>query len=553
VTEAGTGGTGTDRSRWLALAVLCAVTMMIILDGTIVTVALPSIQHDLGFSATGLEWVVNGYLIAFGGLLLLAGRLGDLVGGKRVFLAGLVLFTVASLVCGLAVSQPMLVVARFVQGAGGATASAVSLGMIVRLFPSPREQAKAMGVYSFTGAGGASLGLVLGGVLTQTLSWHWIFFVNVPLGVLAVAAGWFVLGDAPGAGLRAGADGIGALLVTSGLMLGVFAIAGTTRYGWGTPHTLLSGGGAVVLLAGFVVRQRTARSPLLPLRVFAQRNVSVANAVQALTVAAAFGFQVLIAQYMQRVLGYGPASAGVAMLPSAVMIAVMSAGLSARLNARLGPRAMLVAGLVPLAAALALLIRLPLSGGYAANLLPTMLLVGGFGLAFPAMVTLAMSAASDSDAGVTSGLVNTTQQVGAALGVAVLSTLAAARTGRLLAGGEPARAALTGGYRMAFGVGAGLALMALLVATAALLAGTRRRAPLLSMSAQNRQRGRRAGGEQRGGDQDAGAHPGQERPGHQRAEQRDGERAAGLPAGVEQTARQPRLIGRDRLEKQECQ
>ena len=456
--------------RWLALAVLCAVTMMIILDGTIVTVALPSIQRDLGFSATGLEWVVNGYLIAFGGLLLLAGRLGDLAGGKRVFLAGLLLFTLASLACGLAVSQPMLVAARFAQGAGGAAASAVSLGMIVRLFPSPRDRAKAMGVYSFTGAGGASLGLVLGGVLTQALSWHWIFFVNVPFGLAAVAAGWFVLGDAPGIGLRAGADGIGAFLVTSGLMLGVYAIAGTTRYGWGSPHTLLGAGGAMVLLAGFAARQRTARTPLLPLRVFGSRDVSVANVVQALTVAAAFAFQVLIPQYMQRVLGYGPASAGVAMLPAAVMIAVLAVGASARLNARFGARAMLVAGL-------ALLIRLPVSGGYAANLLPTMLLVGGFGLAFPAMITLAMSAASDSDAGVTSGLVNTTQQAGAALGVAVLSTLAASRSAHLLAAGAGPRAALTEGYRLAFGVGAALALAALLVAFAAFLSATRRRTP----------------------------------------------------------------------------
>ena len=463
--------------RWLALAVLCAVTMMIILDGTIVTVALPSIQRDLGFSATGLEWVVNGYLIAFGGLLLLAGRLGDLAGGKRVFLAGLLLFTLASLACGLAVSQPMLVAARFAQGAGGAAASAVSLGMIVRLFPSPRDRAKAMGVYSFTGAGGASLGLVLGGVLTQALCWHWIFFVNVPFGLAAVAAGWFVLGDAPGIGLRAGADGIGAFLVTSGLMLGVYAIAGTTRYGWGSPHTLLGAGGAMVLLAGFAARQRTARTPLLPLRVFGSRDVSVANVVQALTVAAAFAFQVLIPQYMQRVLGYGPASAGVAMLPAAVMIAALSVGASARLNARFGARAMLVAGLVPVAAGLALLIRLPVSGGYAANLLPTMLLVGGFGLAFPAMITLAMSAASDSDAGVTSGLVNTTQQAGAALGVAVLSTLAASRSARLLAAGAGQRAALTEGYRLAFGVGAALALAALLVAFAAFLSATRRRTP----------------------------------------------------------------------------
>jgi len=466
-------GTTVSRSRWLALAVLCTVTMMIILDGTIVTVALPSIQRDLGFSATGLEWVVNGYLIAFGGLLLLAGRLGDLAGGRRVFLAGLILFTLASLACGLATSQPMLVVARFVQGAGGATASAVSLGMIVRLFPAPREQAKAMGVYSFTGAGGASLGLVLGGVLTEALSWHWIFFVNVPFGLLAAAAGWYLLDDFAGIGLRAGADAIGAVLVTAGLMLGVYAIAGTSGYGWGSAHTLLIAGGAVALLAGFVARQRIARTPLLPLRVLGVRDVSVANAVQALTVAAAFGFQVLIPQYMQRVLGYGPAAAGVAMLPAAVMIAVLSLGVSARLNARFGPRAMLAAGLVPVAAGLALLIRVPVSGGYPAYLLPTMLLVGGFGLAFPAMITLAMSAASASDAGVTSGLVNTTQQVGAALGVAVLSTLAAARTGRLAAGGTAVPEALTQGYRLAFGVGAGLAITALLVAVVAFLPAAR--------------------------------------------------------------------------------
>jgi EmrB/QacA subfamily drug resistance transporter len=459
---------GRVRSRWLALTVLCAVTMMIILDGTIVTVALPSIQRDLGFSATGLEWVVNGYLIAFGGLLLLAGRLGDLIGGKRVFVAGLILFTVASLACGLSVSQPMLIAARFAQGFGGATASAVSLGMIVRLFPAPAERAKAMGIYSFTGAGGASLGLVLGGVLTQTLSWHWIFFVNVPFGLGAAVAGWYLLTDLPGLGLRAGADALGAFAVTAGLMLGVYAIAGTTRYGWGTPHTLLSACGAAVLLAGFIIRQRTARTPLLALRVFRSREVSVANAVQALTVAAAFGFQVLIPQYMQRVLGYTPLAAGLAMLPAAAMIAVLSVGVSARLDARFGPRVMLVAGLVPVGAGLGLLVGLPVAGGYAAHLLPTMVLVGGFGLAFPAMITLAMSAASDSDAGVTSGLVNTTQQVGAAVGVAVLSTLAAAGAGHLPGSGEATRIALTHGYRLAFSAGTGLAVAAIVLAVAAL-------------------------------------------------------------------------------------
>ena len=475
----------TLRSRWLALAVLCAVTMMIILDGTIVTVALPSIKRDLGFSAAGLEWVVTGYLIAFAGLLLLAGRFGDLIGGKRVFLGGLLLFTLASLACGLAASRPELIIARFAQGAGGAAASAVSLGMIVRMFPAPREQARAMGVYSFTGAGGASLGLVLGGVITQALSWHWIFFVNVPFGLAAVAVGWRVLPGFGGLGLRAGADVAGAVCVTAGLMLGVYAIAGSTGNDWASARTLAAGGGAIVLLAGFAVRQRTARTPLLPPRILRSAAVVAANTVLALTVAAAFGFQVLLPQYTQAVLGYRPAAAGLAMLPAAVTIAVLSLGVSARLSARIGVRAMLVAGLLPVGAGLALMTRAPASGGggdagYAGYLLPTMVLVGGFGLAFPALITLAMSPvsgspsvsgspvsaapASEDDAGVAAGLVSTTQQVGAAVGVAVLSTLAAARSGRLLAARVPAPAALTAGYRLAFGIGAVLVAVAVLIA-----------------------------------------------------------------------------------------
>ncbi len=253
-----------ERSRWLALTVLCAAMMMIILDGTIVTVALPTIQRDLGFSSSGLAWVVNAYLIAFGGLLLLAGRLGDLIGGRRIFLTGLIVFTAASLLCGLSVSQPMLIAARFVQGAGGAMASAVSLGMIVRLFPEPPGQAKAMGAYSFVGAGGASVGLVLGGVLTQALSWHWIFFVNVPIGVAAIEAGWRLLPDERGMGLAAGADAAGAVLVTAGLMIGVYAIVETTRYGWGSTRTLGTAAAAAALLAAFFVRQHVGRTPLLP-------------------------------------------------------------------------------------------------------------------------------------------------------------------------------------------------------------------------------------------------------------------------------------------------
>jgi len=466
------------RSRTLALTVLCAAMMMIILDGTIVTVALPAIQRDLGFSSSGLAWVVNAYLIAFGGLLLLAGRLGDLIGGKRVFLAGLAVFIVASLLCGVSVSAPMLIAARFAQGAGGAMASAVSLGMIVRLFPEPPLRARALGIYSFTGAGGASVGLVLGGVLTQALSWHWIFFVNAPIGAAAIAAGWLLLagerGTAPRS-LRAGADAVGALLVTAGLMTAVYAIVETSSYGWGSARTLVTGAVAVVLLAAFVARQHLARTPLLPLRILRSRSVSGANVVQALTVAAAFGFQVLIPQYMQRVLGYGAAEAGVGMLPAAVVIGGLSAGLSARLIARFGLRSMLMAGLAPIVIGFALLTRLPAAGSYPLHLLPTMLLLGGFGLAFPAMITLAMSGAADSDAGVASGLVNTTQQVGAALGVAVLSTLAAAQTGRLLAAGRPAADALTGGYHVAFGTGAVLAAAALVLAAAVLRpAGDRR-------------------------------------------------------------------------------
>ena len=467
------------RSRTLALTVLCAAMMMIILDGTIVTVALPAIQRDLGFSSSGLAWVVNAYLIAFGGLLLLAGRLGDLIGGKRVFLAGLAVFIVASLLCGVSVRQPMLIAARFAQGAGGAMASAVSLGMIVRLFPEPPLRARALGIYSFTGAGGASVGLVLGGVLTQALSWHWIFFVNAPVGAVAIAAGWLLLAGEQRTGLgamREGADAAGALLVTAGLMTAVYAIIEASSYGWGSVRTLGTGAAAVVLLAAFFARQHLARTPLLPLRIFRSRNVSGANVVQALTVAAAFGFQVLIPQYMQRALGYGAAEAGLGMLPAAVVIGGLSAGLSARLIARFGLRLMLVAGLAPIVIGFALLTRLPVAGSYPLHLLPTMLLLGGFGLAFPAMITLAMSGVPDSDAGVASGLVNTTQQVGAALGVAVLSTLAAARTGHLLAA-RPAADALTGGYHVAFGTGAGLAAAALILAAVVLRpAASRRRA-----------------------------------------------------------------------------
>jgi EmrB/QacA subfamily drug resistance transporter len=459
-------------SRWPALVVLCTGTLMVILDQTIVNVALPSIQDDLGFSQSGLAWVVNAYLIAFGGLLLLAGRLGDLVGRKRVFLAGLTLFTLASLLCGIAGSQEVLIAARFAQGIGGATASAVILGMIVTMFPQPREQATAIGVYSFVASAGASIGLLAGGVLTQAISWHWIFFVNVPVGIAtAVLAGRLLAADHPRGAQRSGggADVPGAVLVTAALMLGVYTIVETVRYGWASAHTLGLGAVAAVLLAGFVARQATAARPLLPLRLFRSRAVSGANAVQALMVAGLLGMFFLAVLYLRQVLGYDALRTGLAFLPVSLGIGALSLGFSARLNTRFGERAVLLPGLLLAAVGLGLLTRAPVAGSYVLDVLPSMLLLGGgVGLAFPATTTLAMSGATAEDSGLLSGLANTTLQVGGALGLAVLATLATARTDDLLAAGQPTAVAQTGGYHLAFGIAAASLLAAVVLAATVL-------------------------------------------------------------------------------------
>jgi EmrB/QacA subfamily drug resistance transporter len=452
-------------TRWRALVVLCAGMLMIILDGTIVTVALPSIQSDLGFSQSSLAWVVNAYLIAFGGLLLLAGRLGDLIGRRQMFLTGLAVFTSASLLCGLAGSQEMLIGARFVQGVGGAMASAVILGMIVTMFPEPREQAKAIGVYSFVASAGASIGLLAGGVLTQGINWHWIFFVNIPIGVATAVLAVRLLAADRGIGLREGADVAGAVLVTAALMLGVYTIVEAADNGWGSAQTLGLGTLALLLLAGFVLRQATAARPLMPLRVLRSRNVAGANLIQVLMVGGLFGMFVLGALYMQRVLGYDAVQTGLAFLPVSVGIGALSVGLAPRLTMRFGARAVLIPSLALLMAGLALFSRVPVEGDYVTDLLPTMLLFGiGAGMSFPALMTLAMSSASPSDAGLASGLVNTTQQVGGALGLAVLATLATTRTDGLLADGQSTAAALTDGYQLAFGVGAALLAGAIVLA-----------------------------------------------------------------------------------------
>ncbi|WP_197683900.1 DHA2 family efflux MFS transporter permease subunit [Allokutzneria albata] len=446
--------------RWLSLAALCAGTLMIILDQTVVNVALPAIAGDLGFTASGLAWVINAYLIPFGGLLLLAGRLGDLLGRKRVFLAGLAVFTVASLLCGLAWSPEVLLVARFVQGVGGAVSSAVILGMIVTLFPAARDRAKALGVYSFVQASGGSIGSLAGGVLTQSASWHWIFLINLPIGVATFLAAVRFLDDESGSGK--GADSGSAVLVTAALMLGVYTIVEVESHGWGSTHTLGFGAVSVALLIAFVVRQARTPNPLLPLRILTSRSVAGANVVQVLLIAAMFGFQFLVVLYLQRVLGYDSLQAGLSMLPVAVAIGAVSLGLSARLNTRFGARRVLVAGLGLLLAGMVLLSRAPIDAGFVLDVLPAMLALGiGFGTAMPALMVLAMSDATPEDSGLTSGLVNTTAQVGGALGLSVLAVLAATRTA---AAEQPTREALLSGYHLGFTVGAALVAAALVTA-----------------------------------------------------------------------------------------
>jgi EmrB/QacA subfamily drug resistance transporter len=456
-------------SRWFALVVLCAGMLMIILDGTIVNVALPVIQADLDFTQSGLAWVINAYLIPFGGLLLLAGRVGDLIGRKRMFISGVAVFTVASLFCGLATTQGLLIAARFVQGIGGAMAAAVILGMIVTMFPEKGEQARAIAVFSFVAAAGGSIGLLAGGVLTQAISWHWIFFVNVPIGIVAFALAVRVVPGERGIGLRSGADVLGAVLVTAGLMTGVYTIVKAADYGWISGHTLGFGALSVALLAGFVLRQAKVANPLLPLRILRDRNVSGANLIQVLMVAGMFGMFFLGALYLEKVLGYDPLGIGLAFLPVAVGIGGLSLGASARLNARFGERPVLIAALLLVAAGLVLLTRAPVDADYLLDVFPSVLLMGvGAGLGFPAMMTLAMSDATKEDSGVASGLVNTTQQVGGALGLAVLATLATSYTnGSIAEGGAPVEA-MAGGYRLAFAVGAGLVLVAAVLAATVL-------------------------------------------------------------------------------------
>jgi EmrB/QacA subfamily drug resistance transporter len=446
--------TAGDR-RWLALLILCLGDLMIVLDVTIVGVALPSIREDLGFSEESLAWVVNAYLITFGGFLLLGGRLGDLLGHRRLFLAGVALFTAASAVCGSASSQGMLVGARAVQGIGGAVVSAVALSLMMTLFIEPAERAKAMGIFGFVASGGGSLGVLLGGVLTDLLDWHWIFLVNVPVGLLVVALTLLVI---PGARVTTTAqrlDAAGAVTVTASLVTAVYAIVNGNEIGWLTGRTLGLLATSGLLLLAFVGLEARVRSPLVPLRLFRLRNIAVSNTVGVLWAGAMFAWFFLTALYLQLVLAYSPLQVGLAFLPGNVIMGAMSIGFSAKLVLRFGIRPPLGAGLLLASVGLLLLARAPVGGSFAIDVLPSMILLGvGAGIAFNPVLLAAMSDVEPTEAGLASGLVNTSFMMGGALGLAVLASLAASRTDTLLADGQSLTAALTGGYHVAFFVGA---------------------------------------------------------------------------------------------------
>jgi len=456
-------------TRWLSLIILCVGFLLIVVDMTIVNVALPSIQRDLGFSQSGLAWVINAYLIAFAGLLLLAGRLGDLLGRKRVYLAGLGVFVGASIVCGISFNQPLLIAARFVQGVGGAASSAVILAMIVSLFPEPDERARAFGVFSFIASAGAAVGLLAGGLITQAVSWHWIFFVNVPIGVATAILSARLLNSDEGMGLGKGADLVGAFLVTVGLMVAVYAIVQSSVYGLGSVHTLGFGALALALLIGFVIREASAASPILPLRIFSSRRLSAANLVQALMTSAFFGFFFFGSLDLERVLGYGPMAMGLAFLPVAVVMGLFSIRLSARLIKRFGTVRVLVAGQAVIVVALLLLGFGPTHAIYPIHLMVPLALLGlGGGLSFPTLAIIAMSDAQESDAGLASGILNTTGQMGGALGLAVLATVAGAHTLGLSRGGADTATALAGGYHFAWLVGAATTIVTLGIVLTAL-------------------------------------------------------------------------------------
>jgi EmrB/QacA subfamily drug resistance transporter len=458
-----------DRRRWIALAVVCLGQLMMVLDATIVNVALPSMQRDLGFSQANLAWVVDAYMIAFGSFLLLAGRLGDLLGRRRMFLIGLVLFTLASVACGLADDQVVLIVARFAQGIAGAVASAAVLALLVTEFPRPDERAIAMSVYTFVIAGGGSLGLLAGGVLTEAVNWHWIFFVNVPIGIVTFVLGRALIKETESIGTRDGIDVLGSVLMTVALMLGVYAIVKAADYGWASAHTIGFGGAGLALLGAFVAYEARISNPIFPLRILRSRGLAGSSVVRGLLVTGMFSTFLLGVLYLQHVLGYDALETGLAFLPLTLVLGALSLGGTARLMERFGAAQVLIAGLTTVTVSLLLLTRLPADAAYfPAVFVPFTLLGLGIGTSFLPLMTIAMADVPTADAGLASGIVNASVQVSAAIGVAALGTVAADRTQVLAGAGENAAHALTGGFHLAWLIGAGSVALGALVAFAVL-------------------------------------------------------------------------------------
>ena len=453
-----------ERRRWIALIVVCFAMLMNTLDQTIVNVALPTIQHDLHFSQAALAWVIDAYLITFAGALLLAGRLGDLIGRKKVFLVGVGLFTISSAACGAANSQALLVGARFAQGLGAALSSSVILAIIVADFPIPRERAKAMSSYIIVAVGGGSLGLLVGGYVTQALSWHWIFFINIPIGLITFLLGIALIDENTGLGIRAGVDIGGAVLSTAGVMLAVYAIVSSTQYGWSSPHTLVLGAGAVVLLAGFIALETQLKNPMMPLQVLRAPGLLTSSIVRGLMVVGMYSTFFIGVLYFQHVLAFDPARTGLGFLPQTLMVAVMSAGLTTRIMGRLGAKATAIGGMAIVTIGLALFVWSGPHTHYFPQIFVAVLLIGfGAATAFTPLLTIALASVPAKDAGIGSGIVNVSQQVAGALSVAVLGAVSASRTTALLAAGKSEINALDGGYRLAFMVALASVLLAIVL------------------------------------------------------------------------------------------
>jgi EmrB/QacA subfamily drug resistance transporter len=454
-----------DRRRWIALIVVCLAMLMNALDGSIVNVALPSIQRDLGFSQANLTWVIDAYLITFGSFLLMAGRLGDLVGRKRVFLFGVALFTASSALCGFATSQTMLIAGRFIQGTGGAISASVILAIIITEFPEKSERARAMSAYIFVAVGGGAVGLVVGGIISQTINWHWIFFINLPIGAVTFMLGRALIEENVGIGIRKGIDIVGSVLVTVALAVGIYAIVTATQYGWLSLHTLGIGAVTAAMLGGFVILESRLQNPIVPLRILRLRTLMGTSVIRGFLATGMFSTFFLGALYLERVLHYDPLKTGLAFLPITLVVATLSTGITARLVDRFGSMRVLVPGMLSMSAGLLLLADAGEHARYVTDIFPSFVLIGiGAGTAFVPLLTIAMAEVPKEDAGLGSGMVNVSQQMAAAIGLAVLGTLATNRSHSLVTSGQAVGRALTSGYELAFIVAAACVMVGLLSA-----------------------------------------------------------------------------------------